>query len=280
MEGSKLNYLNVGCGKRYHEDWVNIDILPADPGIIHIDGTKGLPFTDASMAVVYHSHVLEHIPRVHVHAFIQECFRVLEPGGVIRVVVPDLEQIAKNYLLQLDTNLVNPTQENRANYEWAVLELLDQLVRESPGGEMLKYITGEVTNKDYILSRNGEEVRPYLDGTKERPRLADKIKKFGAMTFSAKVFFIKAVVSTLITKFLPWRKLYQIGAFRTGGEVHKWMYDRYSLGRLLELCGFEQVKVQDAFSSSIENWKYFELDGKDGEVFKPDSLFVEARKPC
>jgi hypothetical protein len=75
-----------------------------------------------------------------------------------------------------------------------------------------------------------------------------------------------------------YKAVMETAAFRSQGEVHHWMYDRYSLKVLLESCGFKDVKRQSAFDSAIPHWNSFELDGKGREVRKPDSLFMEARK--
>jgi hypothetical protein len=56
------------------------------------------------------------------------------------------------------------------------------------------------------------------------------------------------------------------------------MYDRYSLSKLLNKVGFEDIKVCSAFESRIENWKKYELDTVSGVIRKPDSLFIEATK--
>lgn len=72
--------------------------------------------------------------------------------------------------------------------------------------------------------------------------------------------------------------IYQVGKFRKEGEVHQWMYDKYSLKLLLNDVGFKDVKVRTAFDSYISNWNDYNLDGKDGKIFKPDSLFIEALK--
>jgi hypothetical protein len=72
----------------------------------------------------------------------------------------------------------------------------------------------------------------------------------------------------------------EIGRFRRSGEVHHWMYDRYSLQVLLESVGFEQVRVCQANESLIPNFTEYGLDVEtDGRVRKPDSLFMEAIKP-
>ena len=71
---------------------------------------------------------------------------------------------------------------------------------------------------------------------------------------------------------------YQTGVFRSQGEIHQWMYDRYSLKRMLEQVGFKDVQIKAAFVSQINDWEKYNLDGSNGIVRKPDSLFVEAIK--
>ena len=48
------------------------------------------------------------------------------------------------------------------------------------------------------------------------------------------------------------------------GEIHQWMYDRYSLTYILKLAGFTRIVVRNAFDSYANKWSSFELDGKDG----------------
>ncbi|MEQ8556267.1 MAG: methyltransferase domain-containing protein [Cyclobacteriaceae bacterium] len=275
---SKLKYLNVGCGKRFHKDWLNIDVLPADPGVIHCDVTKGLPVDSNSLDVVYHSHVLEHIPKAKAKAFIEECYRVLKPKGIIRIAVPDLEGITQNYLTYLEQNLNKPSRESQANYDWMMLELYDQVVRNHSGGEMQAYLQSNPPNKSFILGRLGEEVRPFLEGTASHLSLSQKLKKFNSMSISAKAFLIRSVIGSMIHKFLPGSKYYKIGKFRSEGEVHQWMYDQYSLKLILEEAGFKEVRKITAFESSIPGWNDFKLDGEGDVVYKPDSLFMEGVK--
>ena len=66
------------------------------------DLSRGIPFPESSVDVVYHSHVLEHLDRDVARKFIRECARVLRPGGLIRVVVPDFERYCRNYLHHVD----------------------------------------------------------------------------------------------------------------------------------------------------------------------------------
>src|SRR5262245_1221859 len=90
--------LNIGCGARFHPAWINLDLAPQHPSILQHDVTLPLPFPAEGFDAVYHAHVLEHLPRERARFCLSECARVLRPGGILRVVVPDLEQIARLYL--------------------------------------------------------------------------------------------------------------------------------------------------------------------------------------
>ena len=70
--------------------------LPAN--ILVHDLSKGIPFPADSIDVVYHSHMLEHLDREVAVSFLLEVKRVLRPGGVQRIVVPDFEYLCRAYL--------------------------------------------------------------------------------------------------------------------------------------------------------------------------------------
>ena len=68
--------------------------------------------------------------------------------------------------------------------------------------------------------------------------------------------------------------------FRASGEIHQWMYDEFNLAELLRSCGFTDCATQSATQSNISKWTNYSLDtDSEGLVRKPDSLFMEARKP-
>ena len=74
-------------------------------------------------------------------------------------------------------------------------------------------------------------------------------------------------------------KSFKMGSFRASGEVHQWMYDRYSLKRLLDQAGFVNVRVCAANESRIPEYEKYSLDVLNGIIRKPDSLYIEASKP-
>ena len=70
------------------------------------------------------------------------------------------------------------------------------------------------------------------------------------------------------------------GLFRNHGEIHQWMYDRYSLKKILEENGFINLIQRSAFESYLLDWQKYFLDGENGKIRKPDSLFMEGIKPA
>ena len=88
--------LHIGCGKNPLSGWVNIDVFPAP---LAMNVLWGLPFPAASARYVFVSHLLEHLffPR-DVKPFLTELRRVLAPAGVVRLVVPDIEQCIEAYV--------------------------------------------------------------------------------------------------------------------------------------------------------------------------------------
>jgi predicted SAM-dependent methyltransferase len=263
-----MDGLNLGCGQHFHPDWTNVDIVSTGEGVIAHDLRQGIPFPDASFDVVYHSHVLEHLPKAKATPFLQECFRVLRPSGVIRVVVPDLEQLARLYLTALE-QASQGCEEWQANYDWILLEMYDQTVRGHSGGEMAAYLAQDpIPNETFVIQRLGREAKTLMHLLRQQPLQSP------TQTLSDDDMRLKTLLGEAGYQAL------QIGRFRQSGEVHQWMYDRYSLKVLLENAGFHQVRVCSAYESRIPNYAMYGLDVEpDGQIRKPDSIFVEAIKP-
>ena len=261
MKKNKLNYINIGCGNRYHSDWINIDIKSKDPNVIEYNILKGIPFEDDSLDVVYHSHVLEHFTKENGMRFINECYRVLKPGGIIRVVVPDLEGIIKEYQKLISDESGNI---NHERYNWIIHELYDQTMRNRTGGEMKEFILSG-KESEYILNRIGEEGVSITNDKKSTKSIRKRLYKLKQKIFD---FF----------DLIPFVRFYRLGKFRHSGEIHYCMYDRHSLSKLLLDCNFRDIRITDSISSSIPGWIQFNLDFNNGRTLKPDSLFVEAIK--
>lgn len=97
FKGQKDLLVQVGCGSRVRPRWVNLDLL-VEPEITTWDCRRGLPFDDSSVAVIFAEHVFEHLDRPKSSfPFLSECLRCLQPGGVLRIIVPDAEMYLKAY---------------------------------------------------------------------------------------------------------------------------------------------------------------------------------------
>lgn len=248
MNNKKM--LNLGCGGKWHKDWTNVDFVSHNENVIAYNLNEGIPFENNKFDVVYHSHVLEHFTKEKAIFFLQECYRVLKPNGILRLAVPDLEQISRLYLQKLE-------EENEEDYDWMMLEMYDQTVRNTSGGDMYNYfLQDKIPNLDFVLSRIGNEAELMINSIQKTKQTTP--------------------IEQLRRKEI--KNPQQIGDFRLGGEVHQWMYDKFSLSRLLKNTKFKNIKKISAFESSIENFEIYELDAIKNRIRKPDSLFMEATK--
>jgi SAM-dependent methyltransferase len=130
LKGQSIK-LNLGCGLAIYGDWINIDgslnaLIASCPGFvhrfmyrqsganryysqeeycqllgqhrfIHHDLSYGIPTFDNSADFVYSSHFLEHLFRNDAQNLLNESLRILKPGGVVRICVPDLEYAVAQY---------------------------------------------------------------------------------------------------------------------------------------------------------------------------------------
>ena len=84
---------------------------------------------------------------------------MLKLGGIVRVGVPDLEKLCQLYLSRLAA-ACNGDESAAHDYDWILLEMFDQTVREKSGGEMLEYLRqNPLPNEDFVFERIGEEGR-------------------------------------------------------------------------------------------------------------------------
>jgi SAM-dependent methyltransferase len=98
--------------------------------------SKGIPFDTASVDAVYHSHMLEHLARDVAPKFLLEVKRVLKPGGIQRIVVPDLQLLCRQYLSHLET--CERASQESAKHDSYVSALIEQCVRKEGTGSTLQ----------------------------------------------------------------------------------------------------------------------------------------------
>lgn len=278
-------YLNLGCGERFHGSWININFVSTGKNVVAHDLKKGIPFADNSFDVVYHSHVLEHFPKVEALTFIRECYRVLRPQGILRVVVPDLEQIVRMYVHCLENTSIG-SEEWEQNYQWILLEMYDQTVRNKSGGEMFNFLSKQnISNREFAIARCGVEIKNIVDNSQQQS-FTKAIPENSFKQFLKHIYRLlrysnyrhQAILKLILSP--TEQDALEIGQFRQSGEVHQWMYDHYSLSSLLKKCGLQEITKRTAQESYIPEWTSFNLDTEsDGSVYKPDSLYMESIKP-
>lgn len=93
---------------------------------------KGIPFADNSIDAVYHSHMLEHLDPAVARMFLLEVKRVLKPGGIQRIVVPDIEHACREYMTHISESEINP--ECVKDHDAYVAALIEQSVRREASG--------------------------------------------------------------------------------------------------------------------------------------------------
>ena len=92
--------LNIGSGSVKLKEWVNIDIDKVE-NVTDIvwDATHKFSFLDdASCALIYNEHFLEHLDIEDGIFFLSECYRLLAPGGILRIAMPSLEYVTQKYM--------------------------------------------------------------------------------------------------------------------------------------------------------------------------------------
>jgi predicted SAM-dependent methyltransferase len=108
--------LHLGSSTNRLAGWVNIDLLrPGRRLDLYWDLRRGLPFPSARVDAIFAEHLFEHLTHDDGSALVRECLRVLRPGGVLRIGVPDLDRYIASYLGQDDLiDRVRPGRPTRA----------------------------------------------------------------------------------------------------------------------------------------------------------------------
>ncbi|MDJ0696295.1 methyltransferase domain-containing protein [Mastigocoleus sp. MO_188.B34] len=118
-------YVQFGCGLCAPESWLNFDsspalrlqklpvvgnLVPSGPfgrfpkNVQYGDIVVGLPVPENSIALLYSSHVLEHLTLMELRQALKNCYRILKLGGIFRFVLPDLEFMAHQYINSVNSD--------------------------------------------------------------------------------------------------------------------------------------------------------------------------------
>lgn len=270
--------VNIACGTMYinSREWCNLDYDPASSTIHKADLLKSLPLRENAAEVVYSSHFVEHIPRPLVKPFLSECYRILQPGGMIRLVLPDFEEMARTYLTLRSTG-------DHVKADFLITEIIDQCVRRQPGGELGRLWRAiqedpmtDVQFRVFIQERMGAGLKPdkvIISTQTYWVKLLSSLCR--RMRHMVQQCWIRTVLAATPSAF----RLQNV-SFAGIGELHHWLWDFYQIRQELEAAGFIQVERSSANTSIIPDFPCYPLDiNSDGYARKgAESMFIEARK--
>ena len=90
--------IHFGSGAHRLNGWINVDLnFRCHPDVI-LDVGKCIPVPDASVDHIFSEDLIEHLEYKDDKFFIQECYRILKPGGIMRILTPNLEAIVRQYV--------------------------------------------------------------------------------------------------------------------------------------------------------------------------------------
>ena len=93
----EFSKLHLACGNRILPGWANIDLIGPHTVIKH-NLTRRFPISDGCIEYIFNEHFIEHVTREDARKILNQCFRVLRPGGVLRITTPDLRNLVDAYL--------------------------------------------------------------------------------------------------------------------------------------------------------------------------------------
>lgn len=89
--------LHFGCGARILPGWVNLDGWPVDGTSLAVDLREPIPIATGGCQLIFSEHTLEHFEMPMIRRILKEFYRMLRPGGALRIVVPDAERYVQAY---------------------------------------------------------------------------------------------------------------------------------------------------------------------------------------
>lgn len=281
MKSKQMNQrcVNIACGASVVSSWLNLDFSPVTSEIKKANLLGRLPLADQSIDVCYSSHFIEHIPRKKLKGFLTECYRILAPGGRIRLVMPDLEEMCREYLTMREAG-------EHEKADFLVLEILDQCVRQEAGGELGQYYRSlsDQDNSDlmseYVKIRTGENLDFYKGQGEKRTAIKDKIRT--AVRSPGKFLtLLQWSYSRALSLMFPAAFRQQNISFASVGERHMWIYDFHTLAKLLQQVGFVDIEKLACNRTHITDFPLVPLDMyEDGSPRKGrESMYIEAKRP-
>ncbi len=169
--------LQIGAGREPLEGWLNSDIESYDD-VVFLDASKPFPLEDDSFEYIFSEHVIEHLTLEQGDVMLSESYRILKPGGKVRIATPDLKRFLALFgddMTEADQNYIAGKLrwhgwERRGNIASVILNL--QL--RSWGH---RFVYDEATLVDSLQRAGFENIRRFAVGESDDPELAGVEKR-------------------------------------------------------------------------------------------------------
>ena len=165
---NNIKKLQIGGGKHIKEGWLNGDILIGD---IYFNASNKFPIKSNSFDYIFAEQFLEHLNFKSGKFCLEECYRVLKPGGLLRIVTPDLKGLFKIYE---DKNIVVKSEEvlerHRKNHNKDCLNLC-HFLNDNFRMWGHSFIYDIETLEKLFLSIGFQDIKHVKFGTSEHPEL-------------------------------------------------------------------------------------------------------------
>lgn len=153
---SKLKKLNVGSGRDIRDEYINIDHRAID-GVDVVADLQDLPFKEGSIQEVFVSHVVEHFTERDAKRILRHWFALLKKGGKIRIIVPNIDVMARRYAEGSVTwdelrGVILGAQDYSSDHHFNQFSLdsMENLVREALPEATFEIVDGARRNGDSI----------------------------------------------------------------------------------------------------------------------------------
>lgn len=164
--------LHLGAGGAGLPGWLNTDLHPERWPTVRLDATRPFPLPNGAFDYIFSEHMIEHLPLDGARRMLSECFRVLKPGGRIRLATPDLDRVLR---LQ-----ASPDAQPQAEYlRWAVpygrhpadlppaIVVINSLFHEHGH----QFLFDEASLRDLLHLTGFTDIRRYTPGESDDPQL-------------------------------------------------------------------------------------------------------------
>jgi ubiquinone/menaquinone biosynthesis C-methylase UbiE len=238
-----------GFPVEFPPDWIFVDWRFADYRIDLVKNPK-LPFRDRTKKIIYSAHLIEHLPQATLVILLRECYRVLKPGGRIRIECPDAEKLVELY---------RKSDEQMMTYFFNFRR--DQLVERRGFDE--KYLEAHLS----LLEEFSNYIIPGED--------------FHMPVYAPKWEFEEKFNSLSLDQFGEWCASLQTPEQRRSGGHQNIIYFS-KLKRMLEEAGFVDVVAADFEVTTIPGLLLNQNDPysvRTKQRRRFYSLYVEATKP-